>query len=143
MVDKMGTGIPIDEVATEAQKRASKAIAGKSPRDMMLKHMWFWQQRVDALTLELKTLLSGKDDRTHQKQVAKKIFKALLVARQNSQRCAVAAARYVHAKFEPIQPLDKPAITEITLKLPPLIKGEDRSYREGYEEYAPPGSKTK
>lgn len=134
----MSTDRPNDPATTETEKRAKR-----SPLYVMLENMQFWQQRVDSLTLELETSLLAKDDRTYQKQLAKKILKALSEAREISQRYAVTAAHYVHAKHKPVPPRDKPAITEVTLKLPPLIEGEDRSYREGYEEYAPPGSKTK
>ena len=133
----MGAGVPDDAVTTEKQKRVDEAIASKSPRDVLLEIMLFWQQRVDKLTLELKLLLSGKDDRAYQKHVAKKIVKALLVARDNSQRCAVAAAPYVHAKSKSARPEDPRASMDIRMTLPPLREGEDRSYREGYDEEGP------
>lgn len=129
----MRTGRPIDAVTTETEKPANKAIASKSPLDVMLENMLFWHQRGDALTLELETVLLGKDDRTYQKHLAEKIFDALVEARENSQRCAVAAAPYVHAKLKPVQPRGEPTNVKITTELPPLRKGEDRSYREGYD----------
>jgi len=81
---------------------ADKALqTGQSPLDVMMDNLLFWHRAAKSLGEQLEQLmLEGISEEDREKVM--KLLKNFLAARENSQRCAVEAAPYVHPKLSSI-----------------------------------------
>jgi hypothetical protein len=77
----------------------------ETPLDVMVDNMKFWRHAAEAAGDRLQALLSDAQAEGTQIDLreAMKLTSQLLAARENSQKCAVEAAPYVHPKLASIQ----------------------------------------
>ena len=132
--------------AKHVNKLVQIGEATSVPLAVMLGNMEFWTKQARRLQGDLEDIYESMDSMS-EKQKVRAVGKVerFLKAMDNSQRCAVEAAPYVHPKlasvtFKPESDEDaekQRKIIEMTLPKP-LTSGEDRSYRD-----APPEPKMK
>ena len=125
-------GRPLGAATRLTRVRANEIIAsGKTPLDVMIGNMTFWDRQAEVFTERLQELVDD-GNKQGRKDHMPIILAELLTARDNAQRCAVEAAPYVHAKLQPISSGPASAAREIILRIPEPAVGEDRSYRDRY-----------
>jgi hypothetical protein len=107
---------------------------GISALDVMADNMLFWHRNVHDLTSRLSNTVLNIED-PDERKTAYNLIKLLLQARENSQRCAVDLAPYIHAKLQSIQmstEVDKTVTLTMNI-MAAASEDEDRSYRDGYD----------
>lgn len=115
----------------------------RSPLDVMLRNMWFWDEAAQDLEQRLKShfedmVNSGEVPDEDTLERLKELLKNSTTARENAQRCAVDAAPYVHAKFQSVvfkdATKDDNKTHEVVLELPKPAgeSNEARSYRDNW-----------
>jgi hypothetical protein len=67
----------------------------------MMSNMLFWYRQAESLGKRLEQLVVNVDD-PEARLDAMKLLRGLFAARENSQRCAVDAAPYIHARLQAI-----------------------------------------
>ena len=84
------------------REASNKALAlGYSPLDIMMDNLIFWHGTAKKFGEQLERMvLDGIDE--EERENALKLLRQFLAARENSQRCAVDAAPYVHPKLASI-----------------------------------------
>src|SRR5258705_6509351 len=87
--------------SSPGHKPAKWPLPVKSPLDVMIKNMLFWDQDAAALAEKLTAFFSGEADPDRRRELLKSI-EPLPTAHERSQRCALDAVRYVHPKLEEI-----------------------------------------
>jgi hypothetical protein len=102
--------------------------SGKSPLDVMIRNMTFWEKEAAAFAASFKAL-DRKENNRDQTNHTLELAHGLLSARENAQRCAVEAAPYVHPKLQSVITSPNPTAKKVTLTIPSQLNGEDRSYR--------------
>jgi hypothetical protein len=112
---------------------------GSSALDVMIDNMLFWHGKVGELTSQISNMVLNVDN-VDERREAYGVLRLLLAARENSQRCAVDLAPYMHPKLQSIQIKDDNARdVEVTMNiLAAAAQEEDRSYRDGYDEVKKP-----
>lgn len=84
------------------------AKSGRSPIDIMLKNMWWWDEQADALGDQIQSALKDLAEETNDDKKVEEIEKlknkldAFVNARFRAQSCAVDAAPFCHAKLQSI-----------------------------------------
>lgn len=125
-----------------AAARAGELVATRrSPLDVMLRNMWFWDEAAQNMEQRLMTQMQDMEEQgidEEKIEAMKELLKNNLIARDKAQECAVDAAPYVHAKFQSVVFKDETNKVEdkkeIFLELPKPAgdSNDDRSYREGW-----------
>lgn len=130
------------------------AKSGRSPIDIMLKNMWWWDEQADAIgeqiQLSMADLQLVTDDAKKLEELGKlkKKLDAFTHARDKAQACAVDAAPFCHAKLQSValKSDNRGKIIEVETVVPVsnlnapdngkkdavAEEGPDRSYRDGY-----------
>jgi hypothetical protein len=100
--------------------------------------MLFWHEQVERLTQQLQSVVIRIDD-PESRTEAFGILKTMLAARENSQRCAVDLAPFVHQKLAALAVThkDEERPPAFTIDVGETVELEDRSYRD-----APPAAAT-
>ncbi len=151
MAGKGGNNPNGRKVGSSTQLTRAKAneicSTGKSPLDVMMRNMWFWDEHAQTLEQRIRVAmddLAKPEDNAEESAAklaaAKDLLKNFLSARQNAQSCAVDAAPYVHPRLQAItlkKKTEKTIIVEATLAPPTPGITEDRSYRDGYQNVMP------
>lgn len=88
--------------------------AGLTPLRVMNENMVFWHEQAITLGEQLREFVAKMkeappDDGGQSLEQAMKLMRMFFAARENSQKCAVDAAPYVHAKLSAITVDDKQA----------------------------------
>lgn len=92
-------GRPVGASTRLTRRRADELCEeGETPLDVMVQNMLFWHHHVGEVTKQLRALVIDPEDK-EQVAEALKLMREMLASRENSQRCAVDAAPYCHAKF--------------------------------------------
>jgi hypothetical protein len=106
---------------------------GYAPLEIMISNMMFWHKSAESIARKIELLSneiseSGEEKAKH--EIYSDLVRSFLTARENSQKCAVEAAPYCHPRLQSValKP-DGDTAMEFTMKLGPLRKGEDRSFR--------------
>lgn len=140
-----GAGRPVASHNALGRVRAYEiGKSGKSPLDLMLDNMYFWHDHAKNVGQTLEVMLEEAkalppEERNESLEKMKPLLQSFLAARENSQKCAVDAAPYVHPRLASIQ-FKKPGGDKkiITAELGTIAGDkEDRSYREGYGAVVP------
>jgi hypothetical protein len=102
---KLG-GRPRGAANVLTRKKANEICeSGEAPLDVMLDNLRFWHRTALGIGERLQALIASADEGSEQidKREAMKLTASFLAARENSQKCAVEAAPYVHPKLASIQ----------------------------------------
>lgn len=76
--------------------------ARETPLDVMLNNMLFWHHHVEELTIKIREMVVNLDSEEARSE-AWALMRELIQSRDNSQKCAVDAAPYCHAKFASVE----------------------------------------
>lgn len=122
-------GRPVGSVGTPtklSRLRANDiASSGNAPVDVMLRNMLWWHQKAEEMTEQLQLLIVGEDEGTRDEALS--ALRNMLHAREQSQRCAVDLAPYVHARLASVTikgDSNHPIPVEITKDMDPKKAAE-------------------
>jgi hypothetical protein len=106
------------------------SASGKSPLDIMSANMLYWYDRAVALSEQVRELLAAEQDASP--AAADVVFKEMMIARENAQRCATDAAPFVHPRLQAIATQSLPSNETTIVKTIINNDQNDRSYRNDY-----------
>lgn len=99
---KKSPGRAVGAATRITRMRANEiAASGESPLDVMYENMLFWHHASQSIAEQIAKLGSSLKNED-QKSSFLKLLEQFLQARENSQRCAVDAAPYIHPKLASI-----------------------------------------
>ena len=102
---KRGRGRPLSSATRLTRKKANEiAESDDAPLMVMMGNMIFYHHHAMDLTEKFKELISKPIEENNVEAIeeANKLIRALLTAREQSQRCAVDLAPYVHPRLQAI-----------------------------------------
>lgn len=98
-------------------KKAKAKSAEAAPLKVMERNMTFWERYGDDITRQLEEMVVDVND-AGQREETNGLMRDLLMARTNSQRCAVDLANFLHPKVAPVAYVPPPAPPGETPELP-------------------------
>lgn len=121
------------QISRVTRQRANELTKdGETPLDVMVENMLFWHRSAQSMGERIQQLLEAVDGETTEQLAertrdASKVMEKFMLAQENSQRCAVDAAPYMHPRLQSIaiNKTVKKTVIKMTMSTLTSPKSED------------------